>query len=209
MKKKIVIILFMLVLLVLMFAGCNEQKTSDNGNVATDTPTINSFIVVPASINEGESANLQWDVSNADSVTLDNGHQYSDLVSEIEINPAITTTYTLTATKGDEETTATVQIIVEEHEDAEKFIGSWFYSDNYDGYEREITFTFLSDRTHMINTSYRGSEEKVTGTWTIVGNKLIYTAYGSSFTNDYSFSNNNQTLTIVDYNEHVKDYTKQ
>jgi hypothetical protein len=213
-KITIIVIISILLISVSFLCGCNEQT---NNNVEKDLPIINSFTVNPGSINEGDTSKLKWDVSNAEFVSLDiskYGTQYTDLIWEIDVNPIITTTYTLTATKGDEETTATVQIIVEEHEDAEKFIGSWFGSYTSVDETTNTTYTFLSDRTLKysslwISPTYGKNYDNKTGTWQFIDDKLVLKISGQTSTNDYTFSNNNNDLTIAFSSGITVDFTKQ
>ena len=215
MKKIVIIVIASILLISISFlCGCNEQTTN---NVGEDIPIINSFTATPESINEGDTSKLKWDVSNADFVSLDiskYGTQYTDLIWEKDVNPIITTTYTLTAVKGDEETTATVQIIVEEHEDAGKFIGSWFGSHTSLDETINTTYTFLSDRTLnyssvWISPTYGKQYSNKTGTWQFTDGKLVLKISGDTVTGDYTFSNNDNTLTIDYSNGITVEFTKQ
>jgi hypothetical protein len=74
-------------------------------------PTIVSFTATPATIHTGESSTLSWNVTNATSLTIDNGVGAVTGTSK-SVSPTQTTTYTLTATNtaGSRTATATVTI---------------------------------------------------------------------------------------------------
>jgi len=63
-------------------------------------PVINSFTVSPFSIETGASSILRWSVSNATSVTIDNGVGSVSSSGSCAINPVTTTVYTLLASNG-------------------------------------------------------------------------------------------------------------
>jgi hypothetical protein len=78
-----------------------------------ESGTAISFTADPESITEGNEAILQWNVENADSVTIDNGIGQVDALSgSINVYPSKTTTYTLTATNGSDQYTSTVTVTV-------------------------------------------------------------------------------------------------
>jgi len=68
--------------------------TSDNEQFK-----INRFDISPTSINEGENAVLTWNVSNADSVAINNGIGIVELNGSMVVSPTEYTVYTLTAIK--------------------------------------------------------------------------------------------------------------
>ena len=74
-------------------------------------PTI-TFSVDPPSISLGESAILNWETADADSVTIDNDIGTVDSSGSATVSPSATTTYTLTATGPGGTTTATAAITV-------------------------------------------------------------------------------------------------
>ena len=78
-----------------------------------EKPTVNSFAASPSAIVAGGFATLSWDVSGAETVTIDNGVGQVDAATGTkQVSPQATTTYTLTATNEDGETTASVTLIV-------------------------------------------------------------------------------------------------
>jgi hypothetical protein len=72
----------------------------------TGLPVINSFLASPSIISLGDSAGLSWNVSNATSVSINNGVGGVALSGSTIVSPATTTTYTLTATNADGSLTA-------------------------------------------------------------------------------------------------------
>jgi hypothetical protein len=93
--------------------------TNSAGNVTRSTtvtvtaalPVIDSFTATPATINAGDSCTLAWTVTGASSLSIDHGVG-AMTGSSTSVSPAITTTYTLTATSdaGDVTSKATVTV---------------------------------------------------------------------------------------------------
>ena len=81
-------------------------------NPVAEAPIINFFSALPSTITEGESSTLSWSVTDATSVTIDNGIGSVALTGTIAVNPTTTTTYTLTATNTAGSVTATTTITV-------------------------------------------------------------------------------------------------
>lgn len=79
--------------------------------VVQNAPTISSFTASPSSITAGGSTVLSWNVSNASSTSINNGVGTVSSTS-VTVNPAITTTYTMTATNPSGTTTANVTVTV-------------------------------------------------------------------------------------------------
>jgi hypothetical protein len=75
-------------------------------------PVINSFTVVPATINPGQSATLQWNVSGATTIVIDKGIGGVIPIGSRFVSPTTTTTYILTATNpaGSKSSSATVAV---------------------------------------------------------------------------------------------------
>jgi hypothetical protein len=73
---------------------------------------INSFNASPASITIGSSATLNWNVSGATSVSIDQGIGAIGAVGNTLVSPGATTSYTLTATNSAGSSTAATQVIV-------------------------------------------------------------------------------------------------
>jgi len=77
------------------------------------SPVINAFAVTPATIGSGEAATLLWDISRADSASIDNGIGSVDPTrGSLEVAPLSATTYMLTATNEAGSDTATVTVKV-------------------------------------------------------------------------------------------------
>ncbi|MCU0850736.1 MAG: hypothetical protein MUC80_05610 [Candidatus Thermoplasmatota archaeon] len=103
MKKVILAIGATLLLCTIALSGCNEQKK----------PVISNFEARPNEIELGQIAYLQWTVSDATSVTINNGIGVVPLSGNRSIIPTMTTTYTLTAI-GSSTVTATTTVTVTE-----------------------------------------------------------------------------------------------
>ncbi len=78
---------------------------------APGAPQILLFSANPASINPGQSSTLIWQVINADSVSITSLGNVA-LTGSQPVSPAATTTYTLTATRGTQTTTANATVTV-------------------------------------------------------------------------------------------------
>ena len=110
------------------FSGCTDtkQENEDNSSITlTVTPSIITFSVSPYSIEEGNTAELLWNVKNATSIFIDNGIGNVSLMGSRIITPLITTTYTLFARNGDIETQASCYILVTKVDYELKLVGTW------------------------------------------------------------------------------------
>jgi len=74
--------------------------------------TINQFQAEPSTITAGASTTLQWTVTGANSVTIDQGIGAVALSGNRVIFPESTTTYTLTASNGNQSTSSTITVNV-------------------------------------------------------------------------------------------------
>ena len=83
--------------------------TVSAGNPAP--PQIITFTANPTSIAAGQSSTLNWQVVNADTVTITSLGTVQ-LSGSSPVSPAATTTYTLTATRGGQTATATATVTV-------------------------------------------------------------------------------------------------
>lgn len=72
-------------------------RLTKTGVTAQIPPTINSFTAAPTSIQIGQQSTLSWNVTNATSVSINNGVGTVALSGTIPVSPTTTTTYTLTA----------------------------------------------------------------------------------------------------------------
>jgi hypothetical protein len=76
----------------------------------TESPVIVAFQVTPDLIDKGDSATLLWNVTGADTVSIDNGIGETAPAGTELVTPAATTTYTLTATNAAGTETATAKL---------------------------------------------------------------------------------------------------
>ena len=91
--------------------ACKSSTTPDVDN----PPTITSFAANPATISRGETSTLSWNVSDATSVSINQGiGAVAVATGTRDVTPTDTTTYTLTATNADGSKTATCTVTVEE-----------------------------------------------------------------------------------------------
>ena len=76
--------------------GSVSQDVTVTVNAVTPAPSIDSFSASPTTIDEGNSATLSWNTTNATSCTIDGSSVAVD--GSMSVSPTSTTTYTLTAT---------------------------------------------------------------------------------------------------------------
>jgi len=96
--------LFFAIAVLVFISGCTGASPT--------TPIINSFSPSPTTITAGESSVLSWSVTDATSVTIDNGVGTVALSGTTAVNPTSTTTYTLTAINAAGSVTATTTVAV-------------------------------------------------------------------------------------------------
>jgi hypothetical protein len=96
--------LFFVLIAFILITGCSGTPGA--------VPIINSFSANPSTITEGESSTLSWSVTDATTVTIDNGVGSVALSGTTVVNPTTTTTYTLTATNTAGSVTATTTVTV-------------------------------------------------------------------------------------------------
>lgn len=84
--------------------GCLQDKAL--------LPVINSFDANPGSITLGGTSTLNWSVSGATTVSIDQGIGNVALTGSRAVMPSVTTVYTLTATNAAGSVTATAQVVV-------------------------------------------------------------------------------------------------
>ena len=78
--------------------GVGGTATATTTVTVVAAPVISSFSASPASIAAGGSSTLSWSVSNATSLSIDQGVGSVTGLTSIAVFPTIDTTYTLTAT---------------------------------------------------------------------------------------------------------------
>ena len=94
--------------------------------------------------------------------------------------------------------------------DKEKIIGTWEYTEFYEGQTIIGIFTFLPDKTCEYSASSDGNTQTLKGTWDITGNNLVLNFEGvPTETTVYKFSNNNEELTLTDEVGTIRVLTKQ
>ncbi len=109
------VIVVLLITLFALLSGCItvvEHQPPQEGSPVLSHPVVNSFTAAPDSITEGQQSRLDWDVSGATNVTVHPVVGTVGPVSTVQVSPAATTTYTLTATNEAGTTTATVTVNV-------------------------------------------------------------------------------------------------
>jgi hypothetical protein len=100
----------LLLAFLLMIPACNWNPAITPQ--AAFVPKILKFDASPSVINRGEASYLSWSISEADSVSIDNGIGTVALAGQIPVSPTTTTFYTLTARNLAGESTARTQILV-------------------------------------------------------------------------------------------------
>lgn len=99
--------------------------------------------------------------------------------------------------------------------DEEKLIGTWTYSINNNGTTINTSYVFLSNKkleilfSYYINSSAIGDSIRSNGTWNITDNKLIMILENETVISNYSFSNNDKTLTITESSGNTSVFTKK
>jgi len=96
--------LFFAIAVLVFVAGCSGTPPA--------VPIINSFLANPLTITVGDSSALSWSVTDATSVTIDNGVGSVALTGTTTVSPTTTTTYTLTATNSAGSVTGSVIVAV-------------------------------------------------------------------------------------------------
>ena len=116
-------------------------------------PTINSFRASPLTVQLGDSAALEWNVSGATSLKIDKGVGTVTGTS-VTVTPSQTTTYTLTATNAGGNTTAKAKITVASEPSTPDvpYYGRWLVT--FNGGTDETTFVFEADITDAYRNSY-------------------------------------------------------
>ena len=81
-----------------------------------DPPTIDAFTADDTTITQGATTTLRWTVTNADTITLNDGSDdltIPDGATTLDVTPTTTTTYTLTATNtgGSVDATTTITVV--------------------------------------------------------------------------------------------------
>lgn len=90
----------------------------------SERPRIESLAASPSAISVGQSSMISWVASNFDTLTLDPGSVDVTALSQQEVFPFGTTTFTLSVTKGAVTVTEEVTVIVDELPEITSFTGS-------------------------------------------------------------------------------------
>ena len=93
-------------------AGGETSRSTSVQVTPAPPPAVITFSASPSSISQGETALLQWSVSNATGVRIDPGLGARAETGNFRVNPAETTTYTLVAASAGGETRRTVRVEV-------------------------------------------------------------------------------------------------
>ena len=109
-------LMFLMATLILA-AGCITVSSPPPASTPSPTPSqpapaIATFEATPSSLAAGGSATLQWEVTNASTVSIDQGIGAVALSGNRSITPGSTTTYKLTATNQYGSSTATTQVFI-------------------------------------------------------------------------------------------------
>jgi hypothetical protein len=146
--KKIVLAIGVTVLLcTIALSGCNEQKK----------PVISTFKVIPSEIELGKTAYLLWNVTDATSVTIDNGIGAVAPTGNRSITPTNTTIYTLTATSS-ATVTATTTITVTEPPEQSNI--SMIQTDFYIEITQVKNSRILQSKVHVIAINRNTTENQ-------------------------------------------------
>jgi hypothetical protein len=105
-NNKYFVLTILLILFGVFLIGCN------GGPISIDSPMIDFFIADVNTIEEGESAILSWQVTDADSVTISQGIGEVNSSGSHTVSPTETTTYILTASNSGGSVTNSAMITV-------------------------------------------------------------------------------------------------
>ena len=100
------------VLVFAWLAATCSRNPAPSPTAFTSMPTVDSFASDKSAIADGQSATLEWSVSNAMTVKIDNGVGPVTASGQVAVAPATSTTYTLVATNLGGSTTRSVSISV-------------------------------------------------------------------------------------------------
>jgi len=170
--------LFFAIAVLVFIAGCTGASPT--------APIINSFSAIPSTITVGESSTLSWSVTDATSVTIDNGIGSVALTGTTGVNPTTTTTYTLTSTNVAGSVTATTTVTVSSAVtityNGNGNTAGTVPVDPSSPYEYGATVTVLGNTGNLIRINDGGTSYRFT-TWnTKADGSGAYQAEGSTFT---------------------------
>jgi Flp pilus assembly protein TadD len=107
--------------------GCKQKQIKVT--VIPSKPVINYFYADPESINELDSSKLNWDVSDAKSISIDHEIGVVSATGKKNVQPRASTTYTLTAINDAGSTDKQVKIEVSSLQPISKPVINYFYAD--------------------------------------------------------------------------------
>jgi len=153
---------FLIVLTFLLASGCSTSNL----------PIISYFSSSPGEIYTNESSHLNWSVTNASSITIDQGIGSVGAMGNIEVTPSQTTIYTLVANNSSGSVTANVEVQV-----LYNILGYWTINVSEKSTVRSFYLTFIGTRENgqVMNGS------TVAGSYTVTGNEVDF-----NFIHEYS-----------------------
>jgi peptidoglycan-associated lipoprotein len=119
--------IFLSAALALIAGGCGKKATpykaptvtptvsnpgTTNPNDGSNKPTVVSFVAEPQTVERGQSAQLRWSITNATSITIDNGIGEVTSTGTRRITPSESTTYRLSASGPNGAVSATTTVNV-------------------------------------------------------------------------------------------------
>jgi len=169
--------LFFAIAVLVFITGCNGTPPA--------VPIINSFSADPSTIAVGESSTLSWSVTDATTVTIDNGVGSVALSGTTTVSPITTTTYTLTATNTAGSVTATTTVTVGSAltitYDGNGNTAGTIPIDPSSPYEYGATVTVLSNTGELTRINDGGTSYRFTGWNTKADGSGVDQAEGSAF----------------------------
>jgi len=89
-------------LLIILIPGCTTVQTPAPAAIplAVQPSVIGSFSNTPSTISPGGTSTLSWNVSGANSVSIDNGIGLVNATGNMAVSPATSTVYTISATNA-------------------------------------------------------------------------------------------------------------
>src|SRR4030066_24234 len=100
--KRLVFLSLSLLSLLILIPGCFTFQTPPPTTIpAAGMPSvIGTFNSNPSTINSGGTSNLSWNVTGANSVSIDQGIGLVEVAGSRTVSPAISTVYTISATNA-------------------------------------------------------------------------------------------------------------
>jgi hypothetical protein len=187
--KKLPIAISVLILLIVIFSGCNEK----NNNDISLKPTIILFYPTEYIINESETTTLFWEVNNAEFVSIDNGIGVVSSIGNKKISPIYSTNYTLTATYGKQEESSTIQIIV--NQKLNNFVGTW----KLDEEDVNETLVIYNNRNALETIEFENGTKYL--------DYYIWDDNGSILCLTHHVNPENQRCGVYDFSDDFKSFT--